>query len=110
MIQTHEQEATSRSDEVLLDCIRGEFVNRPLPVPQTQLASHRRAQRWQGTLSKGRSFSAMASFSSRLPDRVAQMSDRVDKRRRVNFSAQTTDETLDELRGVLVFALPHALA
>src|SRR5215470_19861731 len=52
----------------------------------------------------------MASFSFRLPDRVAQMSYRVDKRWRVNFSAQTTDETLNEFCGVLVLPLPHAFA
>src|SRR5262249_55870469 len=72
--------------------------------------SSARAQRWQGTLSKAQSSSAIASFSFRLPDHVAQMSHRVDKRRRVNFPAQTTDETLDEFHGVLMFALPHALA
>src|SRR4030095_11476131 len=64
----------------------------------------------QATRNKARPSSVMASFSFRLPDRVAQVSYRVDKRRRVNLLAQTTNEGFNQFDTVLVFPFPDALA
>src|SRR5205814_8169637 len=61
-------------------------------------------------LSKARPSTVMASFSFRLPDCVAQVSYRLDNRRRVNLLAQTADEGFDQFHAVLMFPFPDALA